>query len=314
MSFEEFIKGASDVCYRPFTWSTKMFYSNAEDVVDQDGFTEKEYSRMLTYLGEVKIETSQSNSTPYFEVFLNNLPKQYQDICHNLIKVRLGIQESQTIDLTRFYGHSLDIFRFLLTELTSENRVKAIRTVYKVLDDATKISPVYTNISSGSKDVADSWLIRNRSSLWPPTDVILNSVSHGILLVPIGSKFGSSEDCSFEWRISFSLQERDLIHSFNCTQVLCYTSFKYLKYDLLKESGLCSYFIKTAIFWLCEELDNNMWIPEHFVQCMHEIQRRLIYWFRYGYCPHYFITANNLFEGLLPEERKYIEVELINVF
>ena len=92
MSFEEFIKGASDVCYRPFTWSTKMFYSNAEDVVDQDGFTEKEYSRMLTYLGEVKIETSQSNSTPYFEVFLNNLPKQYQDICHNLIKVRLGIQ------------------------------------------------------------------------------------------------------------------------------------------------------------------------------------------------------------------------------
>ncbi|CAG2197816.1 unnamed protein product [Mytilus edulis] len=433
MSFEEFIKGASDVCYRPFTWSTKMFYSNAEDVVDQDGFTEKEYSRMLTYLGEVKIKTSQSNSTPYFEVFLNNLPKQYQDICHNLIKVRLGIQESQTIDLTRFYGHSLDIFRFLLTELTSENRVKAIRTVYKVLDDATKISPVYTNISSGSKgeglnvpggdydlmtileqiqinhdfsviaedrpillfdnrysypgfthlkigqnrflkelftawgentfygplisnnrfknyflsryrepdcmihgpcisdlsnavdhlfcframlwpDVADSWLIRNRSSLWPPTDVILNSVSHGILLVPIGSKFGSSEDCSFEWRISFSLQERDLIHSFNCTQVLCYTSFKYLKYDLLKESGLCSYFIKTAIFWLCEELDNNMWIPEHFVQCMHEIQRRLIYWFRYGYCPHYFITANNLFEGLLPEERKYIEVELINVF
>ncbi|CAC5373257.1 unnamed protein product [Mytilus coruscus] len=90
--------------------------------------------------------------------------------------------------------------------------------------------------------------------------------------------------------------------------------FKYLKLDLLKESGFCSYFIKTAIFWLCEELDNNMWIPEHFVQHIHEIQRRLIYWFSYGYCPHYFITENNLFEGLLPEEREKIVVKLRNLF
>ncbi|CAC5373260.1 unnamed protein product [Mytilus coruscus] len=251
---------------------------------------------MLTYLGEVKNKTSQSNSSPNFEVYLNNLPKQYQDICLDFIN---GIQESQTIDPRQFYRHSLDIYRYLLTECTSENRVKAIRTIYKVLDDSTKISPVYTNISSGSKgeglnvpggdydlmtileqiqvnhncsvieedrpillfdnrysypgfthlkigqnrfskelftawgentfygplisnnrfknyflsryrdsnckihgpcisdsrdevdhlfcframlwpDVADSWLIRNRSSLWPPTDVILNS-SRGIV-------------------------------------------------------------------------------------------------------------------------------------
>ncbi|CAG2197814.1 unnamed protein product [Mytilus edulis] len=163
-------------------------------------------------------------------------------------------------------------------------------------------------------DVADSWLTRNRkSTLWPSADVILKSVSHGILLVPIGRKFGSSEDCSFEWRISFSLQERDLIHSFNNTQLLCYTAFKYLKKDLLTESGLCSYFIKTTIFWLCEELDNNMWIPQHFVQCLHAIQRRLIYWLRDGNCPHYFMKDNNLFEGLLPKKRKQIEVKLLNI-
>ncbi|CAG2239211.1 unnamed protein product [Mytilus edulis] len=157
-------------------------------------------------------------------------------------------------------------------------------------------------------DVAESWLIRNRSSMWPPADVILNSVSQGILLVPIGSKFGSTEDCSFEWRISFSLQERDLIHSFNYVQVLCYKICKTLEKDFISESGLCSYFIKTAIFWLSEELGNNFWIPENFLQCIHEIQRRLTYWFVYGYCPHYFIVENNLFEGLLPVERKLVEV------
>ncbi|CAG2225847.1 unnamed protein product [Mytilus edulis] len=378
MSFEDFIKGASDVCYRPFTWSVPFDDSDAEDDEDEEELTGKEYSRMLTYLGEVETEKSHSNSSPYFEVFLNNLPKQFQqDICHDLRNVRLCSQGLKVIEPQQFYRHSSEIYRYLLTECASENNVKAIRTVFKVLDDSTKISPVYTNISSGSKaeglyvpggdydlmtedcpvllfdngysypgfthlkigqnrfskelfntwgentfygplisnnrfknyflsryrdsdckihgpcisdsrdavdhlfcframlwpDVADSWLTRNRkSSMWPPSDVILNSVSQGILLVPIGSKFGSTEDCSFEWRISFSLQERDLIHSFNHTQVLCYTAFKYLKKDLLTESGLCSYFIKTAIFWLCEELDNNMWIPKHFVQCLHAIQ------------------------------------------
>ncbi|XP_063444967.1 uncharacterized protein LOC134725239 [Mytilus trossulus] len=437
MSIEDFIKGASDVCYRPFAWSYKFndSDSDAEEDVDKKKLTEKEYSLMLTYLGEEKIETSQSSSAPSFEVLLDNLPEQFQNICHDFRNAVLCSQDIQSMDLTRFNRHSLNIYQYLLTICGSENQVKAIRTVYKVLDDSTKISPVYTNISSGSKgeglyvpggdydfmtileqiqvnqtcsviaedrpvllfdnrysypgfthlkigqnrfseelfntwgentfygplisnnrfknyflsryrddsdckihgpcisdsrdavdhlfcframlwpDVAESWLTRNRiSSLWPPTDVILNSVSHGILLVPIGNKFGSIENCPLEWRISFSLQERDLIHSFNNTQMLCYTAFKYLKKDLLKESGLCSYFIKTAIFWLCEELGNDFWIPENFLQCLHEIQHRLIDWLKNGYCPHYFIKDNNLFKGLLPKERKQIEVKLLNLF
>ncbi|XP_071129366.1 uncharacterized protein [Mytilus edulis] len=433
MSFEEFIKGASDVCYRPFNKFIVSRNAYAEDDVEENGPAEKKYSRIQNFYGEVRNKTFKSKSTSYFDIFLNNLPKQYEDICHDLRNVKRVIQESQTIDVNQLYRHSRNIYDFLFMEFGSEYRVKATRTFYKVLDDSTKISPVYTNISSGSQgeglnvpdgdydlmtileqikvkhdsstieedspillfdnqhsypgfahlkigqnrfskellaswgentfygplisnnrfknyfvsryrdndcmlhgpcisdsrgavdhlfcfrsliwpDVAESWLIRKRSSTWPPTDVMLNSVSQGILLVPIGSKFGSTEDCSFEWRISFSLQERDLIHSFNYVQVLCYTISKYLKKDLMGESRLCSYFIKTAIFWLSEELDQNMWTPENFVQCIHEIQRRLLYWVRYGYCPHYFIVENNLFEGLLPLERKLIEDALHNLF
>ena len=92
MSFEDFIKGASDVCYRPFTWSEPFDDSDAEDDEDEEELTGKEYSRMLTYLGEVETEKSHSNSSPYFEVFLNNLPKQFQDICHDLRNARLCSQ------------------------------------------------------------------------------------------------------------------------------------------------------------------------------------------------------------------------------
>ncbi|XP_076074371.1 uncharacterized protein LOC143045629 [Mytilus galloprovincialis] len=419
MSFEEFIKGASDVCYRPFN----RYY------VEEDWPAENYFSRIQNFSGKVRNKTFKSKSTSYFDVFLNNLPKQFEDLCHDLRNVKRDIKESQTFDFNQLYRHSRNIYEFFIIEFGSEYRVKATRTFYKVLDDSTKISPVYTNISSGSQgeglnvpggdydlmtileqikvkhdsstieedspillfnnqnsypgfahlkigqnrfskelfaswgentfygplisnnrfknyfvlryrdndcmlhgpcisdsrgavdhlfcframlwpDVAESWLIRNRSSMWPPADVILNSVSQGILLVPLGSKFGSTEDCSFEWRISFSLQERDLIHSFNYVQVLCYKICKHLKKDFISESRLCSYFIKTAIFWLSEELGNNFWIPENFVLCIHEIQRRLTYWFVYGYCPHYFIVENNLFEGLLPVERKLVEVAL----
>ncbi|VDI11292.1 Hypothetical predicted protein [Mytilus galloprovincialis] len=433
MSFEEFIKGASDVCYRPFNEFYASRKAHAEEDVEEDGPAEKSYSRIQTFSGKVRDETFKSKSTSYFDEFLNSLPKEFADLCQVLRNVKRGIQESQTFDNNQLYQHSRHIYDFLFMEFGSEYRIKATRTFFKVLDDSTKITPMYTNISSGSKgeglnvpggdydlmtileqikvkhdnstieedrpillfdnqhsypgfahlkigqnqfskelfaswgentfygplisnnrfknyflslyrdndcmlhgpcisdskgfvdhlfcframlwpDVAESWLIRKRSSTWPPTDVMLKSVSQGILLVPIGIKFGSTEDCSFEWRISFSLQERDLIHSFNYVQVLCYKVFKYLKKDLISESGLCSYFIKTAIFWLSEELGNNFWIPENFLQCLHEIQRRLTYWFVYGYCPHYFIVENNLFEGLLPEERELVEVALHNLF
>ncbi|CAG2217052.1 unnamed protein product [Mytilus edulis] len=424
MSLQEFIKGASDVCYRPpkFRFSVRA----AENILSKI-----EYTRMLQYLGEIEDQTSATSSVPALEVILNKMPTRFKDLHDVLGRIIGTYQESQTTEITQFYRCSIDIYRFLYTIFGSIKRVKATRTLYKVLDDCTKISPVYTNISSGGQgeglnipngdydlmtvleqikvkldcsvieedqpillfdnqysypgfahlkigqnrfskelftswgeytiygplisnhrfknyfmsryqdhdckihgpcisdlpetvdhlfcframlwpDVAESWLTRNKSSIWPPTDVMLNSVSHGILIVPIGSKFGSSEDCSFEWRISFSLQERDLIHSFNYVQLLCLTVLKYFKKDVLKETFLCSYFIKTTLFWLCEELNENMWNPENFVQCIHELQRRLLYWVRYGYCPHYFIAENNLFEGVLTEEMKIILETLLH--
>ncbi|CAC5409639.1 unnamed protein product [Mytilus coruscus] len=110
-----------------------------------------EYSRMLQYLGEIEDETSATNSVPVLEVILNKMPKKFIDLHDVLRRIFGAIQESQTIDLTQFYCHSVDIYRFLYTIFGSIYRVKATRTLYKVLDDCTKISSVYTNISSGGQ-------------------------------------------------------------------------------------------------------------------------------------------------------------------
>ncbi|VDI57545.1 Hypothetical predicted protein [Mytilus galloprovincialis] len=101
------------------------------------------------------------------------------------------------------------------------------------------------------------WILRYRRK-WPP-NVIIDRIKHyGCLLVPIGPK--TLPDCNLLWRISFSVAEKQLVHSFNFTQLLCYGLLKLtLKrivntHDVGKDL-LCSYFVKTALFWVSEEVD-----------------------------------------------------------
>ena len=158
--------------------------------------------------------------------------------------------------------------------------------------------------------IAKHWNNRNRNSGWPTDAVLLNIFRLGVLLVPIGSKFGAKTDCSLEWRVSFSLSEKELIKSFNHTQFTCYALFKYLKKTIghfVKHRSLCSYFIKTAMFWLCEEMPRSFWNSDNFVMCTLEVRKRLLYWIKYRFCPHYFIPENNLFEGLLDEDLKNMD-------
>ncbi|XP_052077206.1 uncharacterized protein LOC127715224 [Mytilus californianus] len=59
---------------------------------------------------------------------------------------------------------------------------------------------------------------------------------------------------------------------------------------------LCSYYLKTIIFWLSEELKPSVWTPDYLIPCFMRCFRRLIYCVQYQVCPHYFIPENNMFE------------------
>ncbi|XP_071142029.1 protein mab-21-like [Mytilus edulis] len=143
---------------------------------------------------------------------------------------------------------------------------------------------------------AEYWIHRSRP-VWPHHTLDTSLVQYGVLFVPIGCKNSPNED--IQWRISFSVTEKLLIHSFSHTQLLCYALMKIMLQDIIKPKHgdlLCSYFLKTIMFWLSEEISPSEWKPENLFSCFIQCIRRLIYCVEYKTCLHYFIPENNLFE------------------
>ncbi|XP_063411183.1 uncharacterized protein LOC134694118 [Mytilus trossulus] len=86
--------------------------------------------------------------------------------------------------------------------------------------------------------VSHKWLCRYRTSGWPSHGIIPNIVSHGVLLVPVGSKSLNSEGHPFEWRFSFSTSEKLLVYSFNHTQLPCYSLLKLFLKEVVDEDNI----------------------------------------------------------------------------
>ncbi|KAK3100183.1 hypothetical protein FSP39_015889 [Pinctada imbricata] len=132
---------------------------------------------------------------------------------------------------------------------------------------------------------------------WPSLNVIRDMVQDGCLFVPIGCKTSPYED--IEWRMSFSLAEKRLVHSMNHTQFLTYALLKILLKEVIEEESdikglLCSHYMKTLVFW--EIIDTNIpWIPSLLLQHSWNCFRRLLSWIKNGYCPNFFVPENNMF-------------------
>ncbi|XP_063418890.1 uncharacterized protein LOC134701687 [Mytilus trossulus] len=146
---------------------------------------------------------------------------------------------------------------------------------------------------------AGQWITRSNNS-WPSYNVKQSIIKHGVLFVPIGVKGSPKED--LEWRVSFSVGEKFLINTFTHTQLLCYALLKIILKDVIAtfsecEDLLCSYFLKTIVFWISEELSQSVWKPEYIIPCFMRCFSRLIYCVEHSVCSHYFIPENNMFEN-----------------
>ncbi|VDI34352.1 Hypothetical predicted protein [Mytilus galloprovincialis] len=158
---------------------------------------------------------------------------------------------------------------------------------------------------------AQHWVTRSNNS-WPSYDVKKSIIQHGVLFVPIGVKGSPKED--LDWRISFSVAEKILIYSFTHTQFLCYVLMKILLKDVIAidlscKELLCSYFMKTIVFWISEEISPSVWKPNNLIPLFMRCFRRLLYCVEYLVCPHFFVPENNLFENKI---NKYARVILLN--
>ena len=143
------------------------------------------------------------------------------------------------------------------------------------------------------------WASRRRRQ-WPSNFVIDSIINYGCLLVPIGPKTLSYTDKL--WRLSFSLAEKILVHSFNFTQLICYGLLKLTLKRIVNKKDhvrdlLCSYFLKTSLFWVSEEVDIDTFQLPNLFKCFFLCLNKLKAWIINCYCPNYFIPEHNMFLG-----------------
>ncbi|VDI45249.1 Hypothetical predicted protein [Mytilus galloprovincialis] len=145
---------------------------------------------------------------------------------------------------------------------------------------------------------ASQWIKRSNNS-WPDENTKKCIINAGVLFMPVGSLGAQLEELN--WRITFSVSEKYLVYTFSHTQLICLVLMKILLKDVINADPtckylLCSYYMKTIIFWISEEIQPSEWTPDNLIPCFMRCFRRLIYCVQYSQCPHYFIPENNMFE------------------
>ncbi|XP_065927667.1 uncharacterized protein [Magallana gigas] len=144
---------------------------------------------------------------------------------------------------------------------------------------------------------ASSW--KDRCHSWPPPHAVNDIVRNGCHFVAIGHKLGNHTDN--EWRISFSRAEYKLVCSMNHTQFLTYGLLKLFLKEIInnglrdEDTLLCSYYMKTAVFWAIQQNTLSRWCPQNLLTGFWVCFKLLLKWIYKGVCPNFFIPDNNMF-------------------
>ncbi|XP_071133340.1 uncharacterized protein [Mytilus edulis] len=220
--------------------------------------------------------------------------------------------------LAPFYCKQRDGQVFLSSELVKTMAIPLIRRYLDVFihgpcittaDEANDIAVCLRSKSWIAQ--AQPWVFRNR--LWPSYELVSQIVDYGVLFVPIGSKGSQNED--IEWRVSFSVAEKHLVYSFTHVQLLSYALLKILLKEVIDLSAickglLCSYFIKTLIFWILEEEMSSL-KQQNCISYFNRLIFRLRYYVKVNFLPHYFISEYNLFENRFCSKQQQTLVDLL---
>ena len=163
---------------------------------------------------------------------------------------------------------------------------------------------------------AAEWKDRPRHYGWPLQRDKEYIEQFGCHLVPVGHPLSARK--SLEWRLSFSIAERTLVWSFNHTQLQCYAVMKVILKEYVKtkcaekyKSVLCSYFIKTFLFWQFEKMDRSFWQIANLIGCIIFLFREFYFCIQSGTLRHYFVSRFNLLEIKLTPDA---QTELLKIF
>ena len=162
-------------------------------------------------------------------------------------------------------------------------------------------------------ECAREWLSRTRIHGWPSKELIKQCKSLGFIVV--SACHPASGEKQFQWRISFSHQERLLVTQFNSVQLKCYILLKIIKKELIKqyikEDTLTSYHLKTCMLYILENTPSELWVPENLVGCLIMCLRQIHLWIRDETIPNYFIPAENMLDRITtPELRRKLAARI----
>ena len=145
---------------------------------------------------------------------------------------------------------------------------------------------------------AKEWLTRHRQNNWPSEKQIKSIESSGCFVVPVASHSNTRLQ-DYEWRLSFSAAELNLINNLPENVKLGYAVVKALaKYDLkkLRLTGFASYHLKTCLLWFVQKFGLEKikkWAVEKIMQVLLE---SLIRFYSESCLPNYFVRGNNMID------------------
>ena len=191
--------------------------------------------------------------------------------------------------------------------LTEVHRKEGPAIHFDAKNGQTSSDTVFALWCTDWPECAREWLSRRRIHGWPSKELIKQCKSLGFIVV--SASHPASDEKQFQWRISFSHQERLLVTQFNTVQLKCYILLKIIKKELIKqdikEDTLTSYHLKTCMLYILENTPSELWVPENLLGCLIMCLRQIHLWIRDEEIPNYFIPGENMLDRITkPELRR----------
>nr|XP_022288648.1 uncharacterized protein LOC111100818 [Crassostrea virginica] len=230
------------------------------------------------------------NLTPGFARLKMMTPSADQKVKSSCVRIDGEIYISSLLFKARF----LDFNRS--SNAASRSSIQHGPCATYTLGEKLDVDYAYCFRSHHWPNVALPWIQRCQLKNWPPGTILSGIVKDGCHIVPIGSLPESDN----EWRISFSGAEQKLIYTMNHCQFLCYGLLKVFLKEIIdvdpnNPTCLCSYFMKTILFWVIQCDSSLHWVPCNLLSCFWTCFKVLLSWVYKGECPNFFIPQNNMF-------------------
>ncbi|XP_060568579.1 uncharacterized protein LOC132727169 [Ruditapes philippinarum] len=145
--------------------------------------------------------------------------------------------------------------------------------------------------------IMEEWSSRERKNGWPSKETISHVAKLQAHVVPVGQRGSHNEDLL--WRICFTLGELHLVQNFNSIQRKIFVLMKLIAKHFLKPicNDISSYVIKNVMFWISEEILEEEFHEENFVEIVQYALKFLLKAVKTKQLQNYMIPSRNLFDG-----------------